>query len=176
MAGHERGDAGGGPRNLERRTARGARGSPAASGIETAIADALIGTMTGPAFAAALDEAGVTIARATDRDVAALDALREDAALDATVAFANGEMSGRNAFPQLMPGDLAAVTASGDVFRLSPEKLDFEDIEQRLAAVDLKGLPSIVEARAQSEIDREQTAEFWAEARARKRRGPRRRQ
>ena len=31
----------------------------------------------GPEFAAALDEAGVTIARATDRDVAALDALRE---------------------------------------------------------------------------------------------------
>ena len=137
-----------------------------ASGIETTIADALIGTIDGPAFADELDEAGVTIARATDRDVAALDALREDAALEATVAFANGEMSGRNAFPQLWPGDLAAVTASGAVFRLSPEKLDFEDIEQRLAAVDPKGLPSIVEARAQSEIDREQTAEFWAEARA----------
>ena len=65
-----------------------------------------------------------------------------------------------------LAGRLAAVTASGAVFRLSPDKLDFEDIEHRLAAVDPKGLPSIVEARAQSEIDREETAKFWADARA----------
>jgi hypothetical protein len=138
-----------------------------ASNIETTIADALIGTMSGPAFAEALDKAGLTIARATDRDVAALDALREDAALDATVAFTEGGASSSSAaFARLMPGDLAAVTASGAVFRLSPDKLDFSDIEQRLAAADPKGLPSIAEARAQSEIDREQTAAFRAETRA----------
>jgi hypothetical protein len=50
----------------------------------------------------------------------------------------------------------------GAVFRLSPEKLDLDDIERRLAEADPKGLPSIIEARAQAEIDREESAERCA--------------
>ena len=45
--------------------------------IEQVIADALTSTMTGHEFAAALDKAGITIARADAADIAALDALRE---------------------------------------------------------------------------------------------------
>ena len=47
------------------------------SAIEQVIADALTTTMTGHEFAAALDKAGITIARADVADIAALDALRE---------------------------------------------------------------------------------------------------
>ena len=68
-------------------------------------------------------------------------------------------------FDKLAEGEYAAVTRAGDVIRLNPTALDFEEAEQRLADVEPR-LPSIVEARAQTEIAREQTAEFWAEARA----------
>jgi Relaxase/Mobilisation nuclease domain len=137
-----------------------------ASDIEKTIADALIGTISGEELAAKLEEAGVTVARATDRDVAAFEALREEAALDATVAFAEDGAAKRGIYPNFMPGDFAAVTAGGAVFRLNPDKLDLEDLEKRLAEVEPKGLPSITEARAQSEIDREETAKFRADARA----------
>ena len=49
------------------------------SAIEKVIADALTATMTGEEFAAALDKAGITIARADATDIAALEALREEA-------------------------------------------------------------------------------------------------
>ena len=60
------------------------------TGIETTIAEALASTMTGTEFAIALDKAGLTITRATEADQLALDALRQDAALAATVAYAEG--------------------------------------------------------------------------------------
>jgi hypothetical protein len=68
-------------------------------------------------------------------------------------------------FDKLAEGEYAAVTRAGDVIRLNPTALDFEEAEQRLADVEPR-LPSIVEARAQTDIAREQAADFWAEARA----------
>lgn len=132
-----------------------------ASAIEAAIADALKSTMTGTDFAAELDDRGLTIARATAADISALDALREH---DRAAGTFDEAASGRR-FADLMAGDFAAVTRQGDVFRLSPQKLDFEEIEQRLADVQTR-LPSVVEARALNEIDRERKAEERAQQQA----------
>jgi hypothetical protein len=132
-----------------------------ASGIETAIAGALKATMTGHEFAEALDKAGLTITRATAGDVQALDALRHD---DQLAAASGIEASGRH-FATLEIGDFATVTKSGDVFRLNPRKLDFAEIEQRLADVQPR-MASVTEARAFNQLNREQTAELWAERRA----------
>ena len=68
-------------------------------------------------------------------------------------------------FDTVQAGDFAAVTRSGDVFRLNPTALDFEEAEQRLADVQPR-MPSVVEARAVNEIRREQTDELWAQRRA----------
>jgi hypothetical protein len=136
-----------------------------ASAIETAIADALTATMTGTDFAAALDKAGLTIARANETDVQALDALRQDAALAGIVAQTEGEPVTARHFATILAGDFAAVTRSGDVWWINPHTVDREDIEQRLADTQTR-MPSVVEARAQNEINREVTAELWAERRA----------
>ena len=143
------------------------------SAIEQVIADALTTTMTGHEFAAALDKAGITIARADVADLAALDALRSEADMarltahtdEADINAAMNIVPEARRFDKLAEGEYAAVTRAGDVIRLNPTTLDFEEAEQRLADVEPR-LPSIVEARAQTEIAREQTAEFWAEGRA----------
>jgi hypothetical protein len=93
--------------------------------------------------------------------VQALEALREG---DRLAAAGGIEVSGQR-FAKLEIGDLAAVTKSGEVFRLNPAKLDFVEIEQRLADVQRR-MPSVTEARAFNQITREQTAELWAERRA----------
>jgi hypothetical protein len=130
--------------------------------IETVIADALATTMTGVEFAEALDAAGITIARTSDADMIALDALRqEEAEARATILDARTA----HHFASLAPCDYAAVSRSGDVFRLNPTAFDFEEVEQRLADVQTR-LPSVIEARAQVEINRETTAEFWSDLRA----------
>jgi hypothetical protein len=136
-----------------------------ASSIEAAIAEALIDTMTGTELAAALDKAGITIARADAQDVAALEALRGDERLDQDIAWLNLETHRPRHFAELLPGDFAAVTRQGDVYQLSPQKLDLEDIAHRLADVEPR-MPSVIEARAQAEIIREETAELWAQRRA----------
>jgi hypothetical protein len=125
---------------------------------EAAIAEALASTMTGTDFAAAIDKKGLTITRATAPDVQALDALRAADLFAGTM----GETASGNRFADIIPGDLAAVTRQGDVFRLSPQKLDFEEIEQRLADVQTR-LPSVVQARALNEIDRERKGEQRAQ-------------
>lgn len=58
-------------------------------------------------------------------------------------------------FAELLPGDLAAVTSNGDVYRIDSEKIG--RATQYLAA----DLPGVVEARAAFEIDRERTAGLW---------------
>jgi hypothetical protein len=143
------------------------------TGIEQTIADALTSTMTGYEFAAALDKAGITIARANAADIPALDVLRDTADLarlvahtdEADIHAARNVVNEARRFDQLAEGDYAAVTRSGDVIRLNPTALDFEEAEQRLADVEPR-LPSIIEARAQKEIAREKNAELWADVRA----------
>jgi hypothetical protein len=135
------------------------------TGIEATIAEALANTMTGTEFAAALDKAGVTITRATEADQLALDALRQDAALGAAVARAEGVTHSARHFDTVQAGDFAAVTRAGDVFRLNPTALDFEEAEQRLADVQPR-LPSVEEALHVNEIGRAQNAELWAQRRA----------
>jgi hypothetical protein len=145
-------------RQAEREAAR------PATGIESMIADALKSTATGRDFAAAIDKEGLTIARVSEADVKALDALRQDAALAAVVAHTEAETDNVRHFATVQYGDLAAVTRAGDVFRVSPHHLDLTEIEHRLTEVEPR-LPSVVEARAQSEINRETEAGFWAELR-----------
>jgi hypothetical protein len=143
------------------------------SAIEQVIADALTTTMTGHEFAAALDKAGITIARTDAADLAALDALRSEADMarltahtdEADINAAMNVVPEVRRFDKLAEGEYAAVTRAGDVIRLNPTALDFEEAEQRLADVEPR-LPSIVEARAQTEIAREQADDFWTEARA----------
>jgi hypothetical protein len=135
------------------------------TGIEATIAEALANTMTGTEFAAALDKAGLTITRATEADQLALDALRRDAALAATAAYTEGTTHTARHYDAVQAGDFAAVTRAGDVFRLNPTALDFEEAEQRLADVQPR-MPSVEEALHVNEIRREQNAELWAQRRA----------
>jgi hypothetical protein len=107
------------------------------------------------ALAARLQEAGITIARVTSADVQALDVLRQEAALAANVAWTKAETNrdpSARFFADLQAGDLAAVMRSGDVFRVSPDKI--AGAADHLPAP----LPSVVEARAAWEIVREGTA------------------
>jgi hypothetical protein len=127
-----------------------------ATKIETVIADALKSTMTGHDFGAAIDKAGLTIARATPADLLALDALRRD---DERAAATGLEASGRH-LARLEVGEFAAVNRAGDVFRLNPYKLDFAEIEQRLADTQRR-MPSVVEARAGHEVARKEKAALW---------------
>jgi hypothetical protein len=133
------------------------------TGIETTIADALANTMTGTEFAEALDKAGLTITRATETDIPALDALREQQA-DAVTAWENDERivtPDLRHFAALTEGDYAAVTRSGDVFRLNPNAVDLEEAEQRLADVQTR-LPSVAEARAyNAELREKDAAQDW---------------
>jgi hypothetical protein len=124
-----------------------------ATRIETVIADALKTTMTGHDFAAAIDKAGLTITRATAADLIALDALRRNDELAAATGL---EATGRH-FAKLEAGEFAAVTRAGDVFRLNPYKLDFTEIEQRLADTQRR-MPSVVEARAGYDVARKDKA------------------
>jgi hypothetical protein len=109
------------------------------------------------AFAARLDEAGIAIARVTEADITAIAALREQEGFDRASGQAHRP---RHFAADLVAGDMAAVTRSGDVYRISPEKIG--DAKQHLSAE----LPGVIETRARFEIEREQKAELYAERRA----------
>ena len=135
------------------------------TGLERTIAEALAGAMTGAEFASALDEKGLTLTRANAADVLAVEALRRQEELGATAARANAE-SNRDGLhiDRLTEGDYAVVTRRGDVFRLNPTALDFEEAEQRLGDVQPR-MPGVVEARALNEVVREREATQRAEGR-----------
>jgi hypothetical protein len=109
------------------------------------------------AFAARLDEAGIAIARVTEADIKAVDALREQEGFDRVSGLAHKQ---RHFAADLAIGDLAAVTSRGDVYRINPDKLG--DAKQYLAA----DLPGVIETRAKFETEREQTSALWNEQRA----------
>jgi hypothetical protein len=113
-------------------------------------------TVRGPeAFAARLEEAGITLARVTDADMLALAALRQDEERGRQAADTNFEARKAHRFAELVPGELAAVTRGGDVHRINPDKL--RGVEFAAA------LPSVTEARAVIEIEIERKAELWTE-------------
>jgi hypothetical protein len=64
-----------------------------------------------------------------------------------------------------MEGDFAAVTRQGDVFRLSPQKLDLEEIEQRLLDVQTS-LPTVTRAYFATQENRERQTEERAQRQA----------
>ena len=122
-----------------------------ATGIEAKILDAEKTAQGDRAkFAAELERAGVGLARVTAADVKALDALRQDEQFAAAADPAHPVRY----FPQLEPGELAAVDRYGGVHRLNPHHL--EDIEKRLPETQA----SVVEVRAAFEIDRSAAAGF----------------
>lgn len=119
------------------------------------------GTVYGAeAFAARLEDAGIAIVRVTAADRLALDALRRDAEMDRLAAATNRESYSGNRFAELEAGELAAVTRNGDVHRINPAKLG------NATRLLPESLPSVVEARAAFEIDRERTDTLWAGRRA----------
>lgn len=119
-------------------------------------------TVFGPeAFAARLQETGIAIVRVTAADVIALDALRQEAELAATIARSEGvKNSDKNArhFVTVEAGELAAVTRGGDVHRVNPDKLRGVEIPA--------ALPGVVEARGAFESNREKTDQLWTDLRA----------
>lgn len=144
---------------IERQRREAEQGRPP-SGIEKKIADTLAATMTGYEFAEALDKAGLTITRVSASDVKTLDAERSAAILSSIVEHTNDETSGPRYLGRVAEGDFAAVTRHGDVFRISPHKLDFEEIEQRLLDTQPR-LPSVTEARALHQLNPDMKAELW---------------
>jgi hypothetical protein len=144
---------------IDQQRAGAEKGRPP-TGIETKIAAALASTMTGYEFAETLDKAGLTITRVSASDVMALDAERSAAVLGELVDRVNDETGHPRHLARVAEGDFAAITRQGDVFRLSPHKLDFEEIDQRLLDTQPR-LPGVVEARALHQLNREQTAELW---------------
>ena len=97
--------------------------------------------MTGTDFAAAIDKKGLTVARVTGNDLNMIEAVRTADAEAGTI----GALASGHRFADLMEGDFAVVTRAGDVFRLSPQKLDLEEIEQRLLDVQ-SSLPTVTRA------------------------------
>ena len=113
----------------------------------------------GPAaFAARLDAAGIAIVRVTAADVPALDALRHGEDMARLAAETNNEARPQHHFAALEIGELAAVTRGGDVHSINADKLRGVEIPA--------DLPSVTEARAAFEIDRERTDALYAEHRA----------
>jgi hypothetical protein len=111
------------------------------------------------AFAAELEDAGIALVRVTETDMKALDALRQDEVLAQLAAETDRVAYKGYRFDACVPGDLAAVTRRGDVYRINPHKLD--GVARYLDAA----LPGVVEARSQFEIDREQTDDVWLQLR-----------
>jgi hypothetical protein len=87
------------------------------SEIEVAIAHAYVSSVDGTDFAAALAEAGITLARVTENDIVAIETeSRRDPARQ---------------FPPVMVGEMVAVDRFGDVHRLDPRRSDAAAIEAR---------------------------------------------
>jgi hypothetical protein len=115
------------------------------------------------ALAAALDQAGIAVVRATAADVIALDALRHDEELARLAADIAYEARHSQHFAALEAGDVAAVDRFGNVHRLNPHKLDLDQLASRLIEAAPDGntgarLASVTEARAGFEIARDEAA------------------
>ena len=111
-------------------------------------------------FAEALDKADVTITRATAADITVLNTLRRDQELAQIIAQEAGIPG--HAGPRLAPvreGDLAVVTARGDVHRITPQHLE-PALSKRLQEGPL---PDIAQTRASFEIERIAAAAFQQE-------------
>jgi len=113
------------------------------------------------ALAAALDQAGIAIVRATAGDVKALDALQQNEELARLAADVNREARRSQRLAPLESGDIAAVDRFGNVHRLNPHKIDLEQLESRLieagatmTSASEGRLASVTEARAEFEIER----------------------
>ena len=127
--------------------------------------------------------------RVTDADAKALDSLREAeqkafraavensaehelrlaAVTDSTkydellAAIADNSRATKvHHFAEVLPGDLAAVTRNGDVYKINPDK--FSDAKKYLDLVDDR--PGVIETRARFEIENEKTAALWTQHRA----------
>jgi hypothetical protein len=118
------------------------------SEVEIKIFTAHRGNTNDKAFVAELAEKGLTLARATAPDLIALDAIRQAMAAH---DFSHGM---RYAPPAVGLGDLVAVNRWGGIHRLDPGRIPVREVEQRFAKAKLDP-PSIVEARAAYEIERE---------------------
>ncbi|MBV9964399.1 MAG: relaxase/mobilization nuclease domain-containing protein, partial [Alphaproteobacteria bacterium] len=115
----------------------------------------------GTAFETRLDEAGIAIARVTDADIKALTALRHGEDMARIAADTNNEAHKQHHFAaDLVAGDIAAITSDGSIYKINPDKTG--DAKQHLTG----DLPSIVEARAYLEQEREQISALWQERRA----------
>jgi hypothetical protein len=107
------------------------------------------------AFSARLDDAGIALVRVTASDVKTLSELREAAEREGpTRRTATGSLR-HTSFGDVKEGDIAAVTKSGEVYRINPEKLG--------GAVLPEKLPSMIEARMAFQIDRERTNDLYQE-------------
>jgi hypothetical protein len=109
-------------------------------------------------FAEALGKTGLTLARVTDDDIKALDALRQ---AEHVAGAAVPEYKPRY-FPELAQGQLVTVDRSGDVRWIARDRLD--DVRQLADAQP--HLPSVIEAREAAEIKGEQRTAFIDEQRA----------
>jgi hypothetical protein len=108
----------------------------------------------GEKFSAALDKAGIGLARVTASDIKALDALRQDAELGRVIAGSSDEQQQRSPILEhVRESEVAAVKSDGTVIRLN---------QQHLAGVvsHLENLPSVVELRAKFEIGRDEAVKF----------------
>jgi hypothetical protein len=103
--------------------------------------------------------------KVTASDELALAALRRNEELARMVADANIEARRSCTFADVKEGELAAVTRNGDVYRLNPYKLDLAGLEGSLSRYGVTSLPSVTEARASFEIDRQQLDQFWTQRR-----------
>lgn len=108
------------------------------------------------AFAVRLADAGIVLCRVTADDERALAGLRKEAALGATVAQTEGttNTAGRR-FDDVLPGELAAVTRDGDVYRINPAKLG--DATRFVP----EKLPGVIEARDQFATERRDIETHW---------------
>lgn len=116
-------------------------------------------TVQGPeAFAARLEEAGIAIVRVTEADASVLAALREQEEFDRASGLAHKP----HHFAKLQPGEHAAVTRDGEVYRIEPDNLGDAKRYLDLATT----LPGVIETRARFASEGEKITALWDQQRA----------
>lgn len=124
--------------------------------IEQRVDRAVRSGNTGRDFRDALGDAGIMLAKVTERDAQTFAAMRKDNELKATM----GHML--SSVPAAERGEIVAVTRRGNVYRLNPQRLDPAKLEQCVGRLP----PSVHEAREAWAIARASRSQHFADLRA----------
>ena len=114
--------------------------------------------LTGRDFRDALGEAGIILAKVTERDAQNFAAMRKDNELKAVM----GPDHILSRVPTVEQGEIVAVTRRGNVYRMNPQRLDPGKLEQGFG----RSMPSVSDARDAWSFARDYVSQHRAEIQA----------